>query len=130
MSGVRITTGGDEAASKLMPRIITFPDGQARHISLENRYWSVLEQLHTKKGWPRDEIARLAYQGATDFYAGSPEFEKQLRYAFVFLLKTNMAFVMKDEGDWITANDDGCALPSPAPQLERLRLRTIFNSTA
>ena len=110
MSGVRITTGGDDAAIKAAlqsaSRIITFPDGKARHITLESRYWTVFDKLQSEKGWPPDELPALAFQGASDFFQGSDEFEDKLRWGFRYLLKLNMGYVMTSEGDCSASNDD------------------------
>jgi hypothetical protein len=112
MSGTKIVmTGVDEAhflaASETSSRVINFPDGKARHITLKNWYWQVLDKLHDVKGWPKSEVPMMVIEGAERFYTkGTPEFEEAIRWGFVYLIKLNMPYVMKDEGAWPGGNDD------------------------
>lgn len=86
MSGTKITiTGADEAhylsASKETSRLIRFPDGISRHITLSNWHWEVLDRLH-KKGWAEHDLPKLAYENALEGITYPDDFEKQIRLNF------------------------------------------------
>lgn len=104
-------TGADEAhylsTSEKSSRILTFPDGKARHITLKNWHWDVLDKLHEDKGWPTTEIPSMAFQVADRYHPErGAEFEECLRWGISFLIKLNMAYVMREDDDWPASNDD------------------------
>lgn len=108
MSGTKITlTGADEAhylsASKETSRLIRFPDGISRHITLTNWHWEVLDRVH-KNGWARHEIPKLVYEHATEFATNSIDFEEQIRDSFKRILKAAMPDVMTEE-KWNISNE-------------------------
>ena len=101
-------TGADEAhylsVSKESSRLIAFPDGISRHLTLKNWHWEVLDKLHTDKGWPKDEIPMLAFEHALEGVTHPTDFEKQLRLSFLMFIEENMAYVMSPD-DWSAANE-------------------------
>lgn len=108
MRGTKITiTGGDEAhylsASKESPRLIRFPDGVSRHITLPNWHWEVFDKLVKDKCWSKREFLKMVYEDAKIGITYADDFEKELRLAFRQFLKCAMAYVMKEE-DWTIAN--------------------------
>lgn len=122
--------GADEAHYQAIAgrssRVITFPDGKPRLITLKKRYWDVLDMMHTKKGFPKNHIPLLAWQGVTHFDCPSaPNFDDKLRWMFSHLLRLNMSYVMKKNGVWETANEDNLGVPMPS-----ISLVTIFASAA
>jgi hypothetical protein len=128
MTGPRITIEGVDAdrkaASEITSRILAFPDGQARHIALAKRYWEVFDKLQSVRGWSEAEITGMAYQGAIAIFTlADPAFEERLRWGLRHCLRIHMGYVMKDEGDWNTANDDDFVVH---PE----RLTPLFNAMA
>jgi hypothetical protein len=108
MSGTKITMiGADEAhylsVSEESARLIDFPDGIPRHMTLSKWHWEVLDKLHKDKGWAKDEIPKLAYEHALDGVTYPDDFEKQLRLSFKLLIKCAMADVMIEK-DWSVTN--------------------------
>src|SRR5437868_6147367 len=100
MSGKKITlTGADEANylknSKKNSRLLPFPDGISRHITLSNWHWEVLDRLYDK-GWTIDEIPSLAYEHALKFITTPNEFENEIRDSFKRILKAAMPDVMTE----------------------------------
>ena len=62
MSGTKVMmTGADEAEYlaniALSSRIMDFPDGVRRHITLRDCYWKALDRLQNQRGWPISEMA-------------------------------------------------------------------------
>lgn len=88
-------------------RVIHFSDGIARHITLENRYWSVLDRLHTEGTWRKNQLTELALQAAQErpVRAGFT-FEDQLCWNIRALIRINMPHVMDASGTWEASNDD------------------------
>lgn len=109
MGGTKITmTGADEAhylsASKKSSRLIRFPDGVSRHITLSKWHWEVLDRLHKDKGWNRNTIPEAAYEHALDGDTYPDDFEKQIRLSFKLILKCAMPDVMSEK-DWTVSNE-------------------------
>jgi hypothetical protein len=73
MSGTKITmTGADSADYQsmvgLQSRVVVFPDGGARHITLTNREWNVADWLEEEMGWWPGDLAEEAYIHALTFW--------------------------------------------------------------
>jgi hypothetical protein len=100
-------TGGDEAhylsVSQECARLVAFPDGISRHITLKKWHWEVVDRLQKDKSWPQDELPSLAFQHALEFCDDLANFEWQLRRSFLMFVEENMAFVMVPD-DWSVAN--------------------------
>jgi hypothetical protein len=93
--------------SEKSSRILTFPDGKARLLTLKNWYWEVLDKLHKEKGWPTTEIPAMAFQVADRHHPKhDAEFEECLRWGVSFLIKLNMGYIMREDMDWSIGNDD------------------------
>jgi hypothetical protein len=110
MGGKKLTiTGGDEAhylkASRKSSRLVRFPDGLIRHITLRGWEWEVFDRIQKKRtGWPQYQIAGIAFEHALDGIMYPDDFEKQLRFSFSLAIEANMADVMKQDGEWMVAN--------------------------
>lgn len=65
-------TGADEAAYQSMvglsSRVMTFPDGLARHITLSNREWNVVDWLEHEAGWLPQDLPELCFSHALTFW--------------------------------------------------------------
>ena len=99
MTGKKITMiGADKAhflcVSKESSRLLDFPDGISRHITLKSWCWEVLDRLHNDKGWSKSEIPNLAFEHAIEGVIHPEDFEKQLRFSFKLFIEINMAYVM------------------------------------
>jgi hypothetical protein len=95
-----------EATMTSSSRLLDFPDGLSRHITLNNWQWQVFDRKHEEL----DEVymPRLAYQHAFRFWfcatfngAASGEgagdrarFEHQLRRSLAAMIRVNMAACM------------------------------------
>ena len=92
MTGTRITlTGADKAhylnATGLSSRVVRFPDGITRHVTLTNWEWEVVDWHTDVEGWPRSALPELAYQHATEFCKDPSLFEDQIRRSFSFIIR-------------------------------------------
>jgi len=100
-------TGADDAhygrISQTSSRLVHFPDGVARYITMTNWHWEVLDRLHTEKGWDTSAIPAAALEAAHDYCSDPALFENQLRRSYRMLLEASMAYVMKPN-DWTIAN--------------------------
>lgn len=111
MDGKKIMmTGLNEAyflrASKKTSRLIRFPDGVSRHITLSEWQWEVFDRLIKYKNWQVGELAREAYNLTVDLCNHQERFEEELRYAFEAFIKDNMYFVMsEDDKNWTSSNE-------------------------
>ena len=101
-------TGADEAhylnAVGLSSRVVWFPDGVSRHLTLRNSQWDVLDRLSKNMGWPQSDIPELAFQLAKEFCTDPAVFEQELRDSFARVLKVAAAHSL--EIDDAKANDD------------------------
>jgi len=95
MTGTRITlTGVDKAhylnATGLSSRVVQFPDGMARHITLTNWEWEVVDWHTVVEGWATNALPELAFQHATEFCNDSSLFEEQIRRSFSSIIREGM----------------------------------------
>ena len=95
MTGTRITlTGIDSAhflnATGLSSRLICFPDGINRHVTLTNWEWEVVDWHTVVEGRPQDALPELAYQHATEFCKDPSQFEEQIRRSFSAIIREGM----------------------------------------
>jgi hypothetical protein len=99
MNGTKITlTGADEAHFQsvvgLSSRVVRFPDGLGRHITLRNWEWEVVDRLSEQKGWAETALPELAFLHAKEFCADASLFENQLRRSFSSMIRVNMSYCM------------------------------------
>lgn len=88
-------------------RILSFPDSRKRLITLTNWQWEVFDKLQIEKGWHKREFENTVYRVAIKHYPNQEQdFENFLRKGISYLIKINMAYVMKQEGDWSVINDE------------------------
>lgn len=88
-------------------RILSFPDGRKRFITLKNWHWEVFDRLKAEKGWRNRELENSVYQVAIRHHSDKgQDFEDFLRQGILYLIKINMAYVMTEEGDWLGCNDN------------------------
>jgi hypothetical protein len=92
MTGTTITIkGADEAhylaATALTSRLVMFPDGIARHITLQNRQWEIADRLQKERGWPEDGLPGLAFDQAKKFCTDPARFEDELRDSFELFIR-------------------------------------------
>ena len=114
MTGTKITmTGADEAhyesAIGLSSRVVQFPDGVTRHLTLKNAQWDILDRLCKDRDWPESAIPEMAFRLAREYCSEPEQFEQELREFFVRFLRVNAAHAMRvDDG---VSNDDRPAPP-------------------
>lgn len=89
-------TGGDEAhrlaSSALASRLVSFPDGIARHITLSNWHWEALDRLRTT--WPDYDLTGMAFERAQKYSKEPHIFEDELRDRIRGMIKAAMPDVM------------------------------------
>ena len=95
MTGTKITlTGVDRAhylnATGLSSRVVRFPDGITRHITLTNWEWEVVDWHSVVQGWPQNALPELAFQHAAEFCKEPSLFEEQIRRSFAAIIREGM----------------------------------------
>jgi hypothetical protein len=108
MSGTKITlTGADGAHYRVITgfssRLIRFPDGITRHITLRNWEWEVADRVQRKNGWYDVGLPALAFEHAVDLCDDPALFDHQLRRSIASLLRVNMLRSM--DYQYSVAND-------------------------
>jgi hypothetical protein len=99
MSRTKITLiGGDgahyQAISGIRSRLIRFPDGITRHITLRNWQWEVADRVQRKNGWFGVGLAALAFEHASELCSDPAFFDSQLRRSLASFLRVNMTRCM------------------------------------
>jgi len=91
-------TGSDEKHRRLMnesnSRLIPFPDGLTRLLTLRNWEWEVVDRLTKNKGWSARELPNAAFDHANEFCSDEAYFEEQLRRSFAAMVRVNMSYCM------------------------------------
>lgn len=121
-------TGADEASylasRKLSSRLIPFPDGISRHITLEQKFWDTVDRLCAAEGWRLDDFTKpvlvLAEQRRVKWSESFTDFEDVLRQEFQGFIQATMPFLLGPK-EWAIANEPF----SPARSLTLL-----FNAAA
>jgi hypothetical protein len=98
MGATKITmTGADEAhyrdAMASLTRVIPFPDGVTRHITLTKRQWQVFDEL-PQHGWPRSSLLLWVIQNIRETAAelGRPPvcYEDSVRWCLANFIELTM----------------------------------------
>jgi hypothetical protein len=93
MSVIKITVESADAALSKTSRLIAFPDGTARIITLEQRHWTALDRLHERGIWPADEPATRVLDHVHTCMSDPVQLESQIRYWFKLVIQDAMADV-------------------------------------
>ena len=79
------------SAARLSTRLIRFPDGVTRHITLPGWQWAVFDRLDRNRFFYKADVAALAFQHATDGDPGAP-FEDALRFQLSMILGQGVSY--------------------------------------
>ncbi len=88
--------GADEsrylAISQLASRLVTFPDGVSRHLTLSRWHWEALDRLQSERGWTPYDAPETALEHAETFCSRRQPaaFEAQLRRSFRLMIEAGM----------------------------------------
>lgn len=107
MSAITITVENHDAAVAYTSRLIPFPDGLPRFISLELRHWIALDRLHERNIWPADEPAATVLKNVHTCTPDPVQLEASIHYWFQLLIQAGMADV---------ATVGGAAANEPLPR--------------
>jgi hypothetical protein len=113
VTGIEISLNGAdsssyEKATRTSTRLVPFPDGVTRHITLKNCYWEALDWRSKTQGWPSYVLPTMAYETVRKVYAimDGPPFEEGLRIMFFHLISITAA-------DKLTAREQTIANGNP-----------------
>ena len=103
-------TGADEAqylaATQAASRLVMFPDGLARHITLKHCHWQLFDWLRTEKRWTEEAFAEGVFQAATEFCKDPERFEEQIRRSFSMFMDLTARY-HAEESRRIAVSNDG-----------------------
>lgn len=120
MSDITITVENADSALAKTSRLISFPDGIARVVTLEQRHWDALDRLHEREIWPADEPATSVLEHVHTCTSDSVQLESQIRYWFKLTIQVGMADV---------ATVGGAAANEPLPR-QSISLKAVFARAA
>lgn len=85
-------------------RVIEFPDGLTRHVTLRNWHWVSLDWLINDRKWEKSRIPGSAFNLAQEWASGSGDLETEIRMAMELLIHYAIkAYVEEERG---TANEN------------------------
>lgn len=120
MSEIKIMVESADAALVKTSRLIAFPDGTPRIITLERRHWAAMDRLHKRDVWPADEPATSVLDHVHTCTSDPVQFESQIRYWFKLVIQAGMADV---------ATVGGRAANEPLPH-SSISLKAVFARAA
>lgn len=87
-------------------KLLTFPDGVARLVNMERRYWEMLDWLAAHDGsGSTQETVQIAYQLATETFQPSDDsFERHLRDCLYHSITGGVRAVMEFREEMIQDN--------------------------
>jgi hypothetical protein len=120
VSDIKITVESADAALAKTSRLISFPDGTARIMTLEQRHWAALDRLHDRNIWPADEPATSVLEHVHTCTYDPVQLESKIRYWFKLTIQAGMADV---------ATVGGAAANEPLPR-PSISLKVVFAQAA
>lgn len=96
ISNVKVSDGAYLERRKI--KLVTFPDGIARLITLKQRQWNALDWIGETEGdWAKEETICIAYQLALENDDPSMSFETKLRRSLPNAISGCMTSVIQNQ---------------------------------